>query len=877
MARELWDRLPVALCRTAAGGRMVDANQECVALLGYPNRASLLQAPPQALYVDPLDEERWRALCESGGIVRGFETQLRRADGTSFWARRTAQAVRDEPGTTLYEGSLEDVSERRHAEAQLRRSAETFQGLADSAPSMLLVIVDGKVVYANRKGGEILGVDRGAGAPGLELFQRVAVAPECLDLTREITARREAGEAVPPAEYALVTRDGRRIEGLLTTDLVEHEGGRRLVGYFSDRPARGAVEKALRASEIRYRRLFEAAKDGILILDAETGEVVDVNPFLCELLTLSRQDILGRRIWDLGPFHNVVASKAAFVELQKQEYIRYDDLPLEAAGGRPVEVEFVSNVYRANGHRVIQCNIRDIRERKRTEEERARLIRAIEQLAESVVITDPQGTIVYVNPAFARITGYAREEAVGQNPRILKSGRHDAEFYRQMWETLAAGRVWSGRMINRRKDGTLSEEEAVISPLLDSSNQLVNYVAVNRDITHETRLERQLVQAQRMEAVGRLAGGVAHDFNNLVGVITGYSEIVLKQLPAGEPVREKVEQILKAADRAASLTRQLLAFSRRQVLQPRVLELNAIVLDTEKMLERLIGEDIELVTALGSHLGSIRADRGQVEQIIMNLAVNARDAMPEGGRLTIKTEKVDLDPSAAAGLLMAPGRYVILTVNDTGVGMDGDTQAHMFEPFFTTKEMGRGTGLGLATVYGVVKQSGGYIWVDSEVGVGTTFRVYLPRVNGKAPVEVAPGPPGLPGPLRGGETVLLVEDETMLRDMLRETLEGSGYTVLVARNGAEAPRAAEATAGPIHLMVTDVIMPGLSGPKVVERIAPSRPEMMILYISGYSDESVVRNGMVGPGVAFLSKPFAPEVFLRKVRELLDVPGVARLP
>ena len=743
-ARDLWNRLPVALCRTAAGGRMVDANEECVALLGYPNLASLLRAPTEALYVDPLDQERWRALCEGGGVVRGFETQLRRADGTSFWARRTARAVPDETGTPLYEGTLEDVSERRRSEAQLRRSAETFQGLADSAPSMLLVIVDGKVVYANRKGGETLGVDREAGSPtGLELYQTVAVAPECLDLTREITARRAAGEAVPPSEFALVTRDGRRIEGVLSTDLVEHEGGRTLVGYFTDRPARGAVEKALRASEIRYRRLFEAAKDGILILDAHTGEVVDVNPFLCELLALSRQDILGRRIWDLGPFHNVVASKAAFAELQAREYIRHDDLPLEAAGGWPVDVEFVSNVYRSNGHKVIQCNIRDIRERKR----------------------DPQG---------------------------------------------------------------------------------------------------------RMEAVGRLAGGVAHDFNNLVGVITGYGEMLLKQLPAEDPARGKVSQILKAADRAASLTGQLLAFSRKQVLQPRVLDLNTVVLDTEKMLEGLIGEDIALVTALGSHLGSIRADRGQVVQIIMNLAANARDAMPEGGRLTIETGKVDLDPSSSSGLRMAPGRYVILTVSDTGVGMDGETQAHMFEPFFTTKEMGRGTGLGLATVYGVVKQSGGYIWADSAVGVGTTFRVYLPRVDDERPtVEVAPEPPG---PQRGRETVLLVEDEAMLCDMLRETLEDSGYTVLVARNGADAPRSAEATAGPIQLMVTDVVMPGLSGPKVVEGIAPSRPEMKVLYISGYSDESVVRNGMVGPGIAFLSKPFAPEVFLRKVRELLDVPG-----
>jgi PAS domain S-box-containing protein len=724
-ARGLWERLPVALYRTTPEGRILEANDECVALLGYRSRESLLQMAAQARYVDATDRERWQRLCESDGIVRGFEAQLRRADGTTFWARVTARAVRDEAGALVcYEGLIEDISESRRD--------QTLRGLVDGAPNMLLVMVDGKVVYANRQGEKALGFDRAETSSGdLDMFRMVAVAPECLALAPEILRRRAAGEAVPPADYALVTRDGRRIQGTLTTDLIEREGRPTLVGYFTGNPGGNGAEEALRASEVRYRRLFEAAKDGILILDAESGEIVDVNAFLCELLGLSREDILGRRIWDLGPFHNVVASKAAFLELQAREYIRYDDLPLQAASGPPVDVEFVSNVYRANGHKVIQCNIRDIRQRKRADEEHARLSRAIDQSAESVVITDPQGTIVYVNPAFARITGYARDEALGQNARMLKSGRHDAAFYEQMWETLAGGSVWSGRIVNRRKDGTLSEEEAVISPLRDASERLVNYVAVNRDITTETRLERQLLQAQRMEAVGRLAGGVAHDFNNLVGVITGYGQMVLKQLPADDPLRGKVEQILKAADRAASLTRQLLAFSRRQVLQPKVLDLNMVVLDTEKMLQRLIGEDVELVTSLASHLGSVKADRGQIEQIVMNLAVNARDAMPEGGRLTIETGVVEVDQASAAGVLMAPGSYAVLAVKDTGLGMDRETQAHMFEPFFTTKEMGRGTGLGLSTVYGIVKQSGGHIWVDSEVGVGTTFRVYLPRLEEK--------------------------------------------------------------------------------------------------------------------------------------------------
>jgi CheY-like chemotaxis protein len=328
-----------------------------------------------------------------------------------------------------------------------------------------------------------------------------------------------------------------------------------------------------------------------------------------------------------------------------------------------------------------------------------------------------------------------------------------------------------------------------------------------------------------------------------------------------------VEQILRAAERAASLTRQLLAFGRRQVVQPRLLDLNVVVRDVERMLRRLIGEDVELTTHLEPLLGSVLADPGQIDQILMNLAVNARDAMPEGGRLTIETRDVELDAGYAATHLPAqPGPHVMLAVSDTGAGMDAATQAHMFEPFFTTKEAGKGTGLGLATVYGIVKQSGGCVWVYSELGKGTTFKVYLPRVGVQAP----PAPEARASrPLRGSETVLLVEDEAALRELLAETLRGNGYTVLAACDGTEALRLVDAHAGPVQIVVTDVIMPGLAGPEVVDLVAPRYPEMKVLYISGYSDDSVVRHGFIGPGRAFLSKPFSPDDLLGRVRELLE--------
>ena len=356
------------------------------------------------------------------------------------------------------------------------------------------------------------------------------------------------------------------------------------------------------------------------------------------------------------------------------------------------------------------------------------LMTAIEQSADGIVITDAQGTIQYVNPAFTRVSGYSREEALGKNPRILKSGKHDEAYYRKLWETILGGEIWQDEITNRRSDGSLYPEQMTITPVRDQRGEITHFIAIKAEVTERKRLEQQLRQAQKMEAVGRLAGGVAHDFNNLLTIISGYSELLLEHPGTVEPLRGYVNEIRNASGRAASLTRQLLAFSRQQVLAPRVLDLNAVVANIEKMLKRLIGEDIDLVTVLAESLWPVKADPGQLEQVLLNLAVNARDAMPKGGMLTIETANVEMDRTyAQTHFPLSPGPYVLLAFSDTGIGMDAETQARIFEPFFTTKEKGKGTGLGLATVYGIVKQSGGYIWVYSEVGKGTTFKIYLPR------------------------------------------------------------------------------------------------------------------------------------------------------
>jgi nitrogen-specific signal transduction histidine kinase/CheY-like chemotaxis protein len=391
---------------------------------------------------------------------------------------------------------------------------------------------------------------------------------------------------------------------------------------------------------------------------------------------------------------------------------------------------------------------------------------------------------------------------------------------------------------------------------------------VAREVTDRKRLEEQLRQAQKMEAVGQLAGGVAHDFNNLLGVITGYGELLARDLGPDHPARRRVEQIRKAADRAVGLTRQLLAFSRKQVLEPKVLDLSAVVADLESMLRRLIGENVHIVTVFGQGLGRVKADPGQIEQVIVNLAVNARDAMPGGGKLIIETADVEIDESYVRNhRYVEPGPFVMLAVSDTGQGMDPDILSRVFEPFFTTKEEGRGTGLGLSTVYGIVKQSGGHITVYSEPGRGTTFKVYLPRVGEKAAEIVATAPPAPPP--SGSETVLLVEDADGLRVMIRELLEGGGYTVLEASNPGDALKRAEEHRGPLHVVLTDVIMPGMSGPDLAARLEAMRPGLRLVYMSGYTDEAIGHHGMLDGGTHFLQKPFTSDALLHKIRQVLD--------
>jgi two-component system cell cycle sensor histidine kinase/response regulator CckA len=758
-------------------------------------------------------------------------------------------------------------------------------------------------------------------------------------------------------------------------------------------------DEALRASESRYRRLFETAQDGILILDGNSGLIIDVNPFLINLLDYPRIEFIGKTLWDMGPFVNIEASKAAFLELQDKEYIRYDDLPLEAKSGRRINVEFVSNVYGVNGKRVIQCNIRDITARRDVERalrrSEAHFSAVVNSAMDGILAVDSGQRIVLFNTAAEKMFGYTAEEMAGQplgqllperfrephaqnvdifaqtnatGPRVdgfnnLSALRangqvfsaeasisgteisgeqyftviirdvtervHAAEELRKSEErfskafrcsplasaisTEADGRyldvneAFIGMLQCKREDvvgrtsvelgfwidpsqriemlhqlekngrvtGLRAQYKTYTGEILETevSAETVEIegqrcvLAITRDITKAMRMEAQFLQAQKMEAVGRLASGMAHDFNNILGVIIGYGDLSLDLVPMDNPAHKHLEQIKRASNRAVLLTRQLLAFSRQQLVLPKILDLNAVVQNMVSMLMPLVGEDVSVSFRPAPAISNIKADPSQLEQVLMNLAVNARDAMPGGGRILIETGHTDLDEQYVGHHPGSHiGQHVVLAVSDTGCGMDENIKSKIFEPFFTTKSVGQGTGLGLSTVHGIVEQSGGSIFVYSEPGKGTTFKIYFPRVVEKAEYPVLSEQlAGLPG---GSETLLLAEDDEPLRKLTVSILEGAGYRVIAARDGDTALSMLQASEQAIDLLLTDVIMPGKSGVELVAGAKLVRPNLRSLFMSGYAADLIALRGELTPDVAFLEKPFTRSSLLTKVHSVL---------
>ena len=522
----------------------------------------------------------------------------------------------------------------------------------------------------------------------------------------------------------------------------------------------------------------------------------------------------------------------------------------------------------AEKHAALQ---REVAERQRLQAAHALLAVAVDQAAEGIAVTDTAGLIEYVNPALERITGFSTVDLRGRPLVELYGGGSGGALTKEILETLSEATAWRGEVASRRKDGLPFDAQVIISAVRDQSGQIANLLLVGRDVTEEKRLREHLRHRQKLEAVGTLAGGVAHDFNNLLTAINGYAGLALEGLSEGDPVREDIVEIQRAGARAADLTRQLLAFSRKQVLKPQVVALDAAVTGVEKLLRRLIGEHIELVTLRSEGLWRVKVDPGQLEQVLVNLAVNARDAMPNGGRLCISTANVHLSEAEARRYADgSPGPHVVLTVSDTGVGMDDATVAHIFEPFFTTKEQGKGTGLGLSTVYGIVRQSRGFLGVQSQPGKGTQFEIFLPREMGE--VEAPPPRPAessRPPSGRPNETVLVVEDERQVRNLLSSQLSAEGYTVLAAADGREALALGERHAGQIDLLLSDVVMPQMGGPELARAFLARHPETSVVFMSGYADEAVADHGELEQAAAFIQKPWQLPDLAGVLRRVLD--------
>ena len=503
-----------------------------------------------------------------------------------------------------------------------------------------------------------------------------------------------------------------------------------------------------------------------------------------------------------------------------------------------------------------------------------KLSRAVEQSADTVMITDRNGTIEYVNPAFEMLTGHTRNEACGKTPRILKSGEQDVETYQELWKTILAGNAYRGIMVNRKKNGELYYVEESVCPVRDSDGQITHFISNGRDLTDRLGLEAQLRQAQKMDAIGRLAGGVAHDFNNLLTIITSYSELAMDAVPEGSDLESKLHEILLAARRAAALTRQLLGFSRKQPQALRVVDLNPLIERIARTLPRLIGEDIEFTFRAGKDVGRVKVDALQIEQVLMNLAANARDAMPQGGRLSIETSTVTLDEEyiQRKPAVIPPGSYALITVTDDGAGIPREVLPHIFEPFYTTKPAGKGTGLGLATVYGIVKQNKGFIWVYSERGSGSVFKIYLPCLAAATltkEVDFA----NSESISRGSETLLLVEDEYAVRQATAEFLRLQGYQVIEAKDGLEALTVASRHGSKIDVIVSDVVMPNMSGGELAKQLARVRPDARFLFVSGYAGKTLLDHKVVDLETNFLQKPYTLRQLSTKIRAALAaVPG-----
>lgn len=791
-------------------------------------------------------------------------------DGGTKWTQVHTSII-SWKGSPAVLGLATDITDRFTVEQELERQKKRFQTLAEHAPfGMAVVAEDGKFHYVNPTFINLFGYEADEIPDGRSWFLRVL--PDREERERAVSEwleylRGSSPDGKGTHTIMVTSRDGER----KTIELlrVHLDSGDFLVTC-RDKTEEVRAERAIRAHKDSLEALLNATPD-IAILLGRDGTVLAANRELAETLGVDLETLIGTDVFDYSDEETASRRQARLRKVVES--------------GSPIRVEETGRnkrLYDTSAYPVlgpagdverVALFARDITEQRRAEEElrasERKYRRILETIADGYHEVDLHGNLMLVNDVFCEILGACRSDLIGRNFRDLMDRRNAELVLNSYNRVFTTGKpVTDLRFGVTRPDGTTRHVAISIALIRDPEGAPEGFHGTIRDVTERRQLEEQLRQAAKMEAVGRLAGGLAHDFNNLLTAIMGYADLLLQDIHPEGPNRSRVEQIGRAAERASALTRKLLAFSRKQVLDMKVLDLNEIISDLETMLRRLIREDIELVSEATEDSAPIRGDQGQIEQIVMNLAVNARDAMPTGGRLEIRTARERIDSAyAGVGKRIPPGDYVVMTVADTGIGMDSGTCARIFDPFFTTKEKEVGTGLGLSTVYGIVKQHNGHIAVQSNPGRGTIFRIYFPEAEGR-PV----GRPKQPRPSsqpQGSETILVVEDEQVVRQLVCEALNLLGYRVLEADGPEVALKTNAYHDGAIDLLLTDVVMPAMDGRTLYERLKPQRPNMRVLYVSGYTESFIVNHGVLDPDVHFVPKPFALDVLARKVREVLD--------